>query len=144
MVAFVSHCGANSMYESLMAAVPIVCCPGFADQPANAARLESAGCGVVSKGGSSGVAAALSALLGDLGAFQRQAAALRVILLSQGGPRRGADLVETAGQVGYEHMRPRATRSSWCSWLIIAGIAAAAGSTSFRRRMINLQSVCFL
>ena len=45
---FVTHCGSNSVSEAIMAGVPMVCCPGFADQPANASRIARAGVGILS------------------------------------------------------------------------------------------------
>jgi hypothetical protein len=39
-VAFVSHCGANSLLETLSAGVPLVCVPVFSDQPYNAYAME--------------------------------------------------------------------------------------------------------
>lgn len=132
VVAFVSHCGANSMYESIMASVPIVCCPGKADQPSNAVRLVSAGCGVLAEVGAKGVSAALSTLLANQQEFQQKTAALRKVLLSQGGPSRAADLVEAAGRVGYDHMRPRAIRASWFRWLIVGVAVGAAAFTYYQ------------
>ena len=44
---FVTHCGSNSVAEALLEGVPMICCPFFADQPANALRLARAGVGIV-------------------------------------------------------------------------------------------------
>lgn len=38
---FMTHCGQNSVTESLSAGVPMICCPFDADQPMNAASLSS-------------------------------------------------------------------------------------------------------
>jgi len=43
---FVSHCGANSLHESLWSGVPIVAIPIFADQPDNANRVVENGWGL--------------------------------------------------------------------------------------------------
>ena len=39
-ILFVSHCGMNSASESIALSTPLICLPFFADQPANAARLQ--------------------------------------------------------------------------------------------------------
>lgn len=43
---FLTHGGQNSFMESLMAGTPVVVCPGFADQIANAMRAETSGVGL--------------------------------------------------------------------------------------------------
>merc|ERR1711879_545861 len=46
-VFFITHGGQNSCMESLNAGVPMVVCPGLADQPRNAAKVEKFGFGLV-------------------------------------------------------------------------------------------------
>mmetsp|Transcript_55202 Transcript_55202/g.159865 ORF Transcript_55202/g.159865 Transcript_55202/m.159865 type:complete len:393 (+) Transcript_55202:24-1202(+) len=43
---FLTHGGQNSMTEALSAGAPLVVCPGFGDQPANAAKTEAIGAGL--------------------------------------------------------------------------------------------------
>ncbi|SFO59600.1 N-glycosyltransferase [Pseudonocardia ammonioxydans] len=43
---FISHCGFNGTCEALTAGVPMIGIPLFAEQPANAARIEQLGAGV--------------------------------------------------------------------------------------------------
>jgi MGT family glycosyltransferase len=43
---FITHAGANSMHESLLFGVPMVCIPCFGDQPYNANRIVKAGAGL--------------------------------------------------------------------------------------------------
>lgn len=43
---FITHAGANSMHESLLFGVPMVCIPCFGDQPYNASRIVKASAGV--------------------------------------------------------------------------------------------------
>lgn len=49
---FVTHCGANSIYEAILTSqVPMVCCPCLVDQPGNARRVVKLGLGVMAKKG---------------------------------------------------------------------------------------------
>eukprot|EP00408_Alexandrium_pacificum_P041196 CAMPEP_0171237504 /NCGR_PEP_ID=MMETSP0790-20130122/42999_1 /TAXON_ID=2925 /ORGANISM="Alexandrium catenella, Strain OF101" /LENGTH=509 /DNA_ID=CAMNT_0011703855 /DNA_START=102 /DNA_END=1631 /DNA_ORIENTATION=+ len=43
---FLTHCGQNSFMEGLSAGVPLVACPGFADQPVNAQKAVDIGVGL--------------------------------------------------------------------------------------------------
>eukprot|EP00966_Prymnesium_polylepis_P310656 7177432-Prymnesium_polylepis.1 len=95
-VAFASHCGANSVAEALLNGVPLVCSPGMADQPSNAARVVSAGVGVLARKNATGpgVGPGLEAVLADLSTFRTRAAAMKEAVLAAGGAQRGAVVVE--------------------------------------------------
>lgn len=45
--AFVTHCGQNSSSKAVLAGVPVVAAPFFGDQPLNAHRFISLGCGLL-------------------------------------------------------------------------------------------------
>jgi len=114
VVAFVTHCGANSAGEAILSEKPMICCPVMADQPCNAARIASAGAGVFARS-SSGVhvTAAVSEVLSNLCGFQEKVRKLKGILISHGGAKRGADVIEIIATHGYDHMVPSGQRTSW-------------------------------
>ena len=124
VVVFVSHCGANSLYESLLNGIPIVCCPGKADQPANAARVHSAQAGVVSRHGVHSVEAALMDVFGAIDSYTERAGRIRDLFLCQGGPATGADFVERIISCGVERLIPhtcyneRYSCSMWAFFLV--------------------------
>ena len=95
---FITHCGSNSVYEALLCGVPMVSCPGFADQPANASRLARAGVGVISRKGE--VAVALKELLDNLSSMTTRSKTLAKELESHKGAQRGATLIENIAQEG--------------------------------------------
>jgi len=114
VLAFVTHCGANSVSEAILNETPMICCPGMADQKPNAARIVSSGVGVLAQGGAGpGVACALRKIQGDREGFQSRLKKLKKILLSHGGAKRAADIIESIGAVGYDHMVPSNQRRSW-------------------------------
>lgn len=98
VASFITHCGSNSVYEALLCGVPMVCCPGFADQPANASRLARAGVGVIPRKGD--VAVALRELLDDLSSVTTRSKALAQELESHKGAQRGATMIENIAQEG--------------------------------------------
>jgi MGT family glycosyltransferase len=107
---FVTHCGSNSVSEAILAEVPLVCCPMKADQPSNAARIQSAGIGIVAHGGVRGVGSAVRAMLDDLGTHSKHIQKVKGMLLSNGGARRGADVIEVVAKFGYGHLVPLSHR----------------------------------
>eukprot|EP00931_Biecheleriopsis_adriatica_P075543 TRINITY_DN49384_c0_g1_i1.p1 TRINITY_DN49384_c0_g1~~TRINITY_DN49384_c0_g1_i1.p1 ORF type:complete len:459 (-),score=67.27 TRINITY_DN49384_c0_g1_i1:27-1403(-) len=128
---FITHCGGNSVGEAVLTATPMVCCPGMADQPASAARIESAGAGIMAKGGVAGVGVALQSLLRQLSAYQQRVQKLKRLQLSHGGAKRAADVIESIADVGYEHMVPHRKRGScFCGlawWLVVFCAGGALG-----------------
>jgi UDP:flavonoid glycosyltransferase YjiC (YdhE family) len=128
-VVFVSHCGANSVNESLLNGVPLVCCPGKADQPANAARVASSNTGVLSKRGVYSIHASLQEVLDALPEFTHNARKMRDIFECQGGAATGAAFVHRIITCGAGHLTlPYKTcgRYSWAGWCGVVLAAAAA------------------
>jgi UDP:flavonoid glycosyltransferase YjiC (YdhE family) len=96
--AFVTHCGSNSVAEALLCGVPMICCPGMADQPANASRLAKAGVGFIAKKGKT--AAALKQLLDNLARVTHKSKELAYELESHKGAQQAATLIETIAREG--------------------------------------------
>merc|ERR1712194_160977 len=44
---FLTHCGQNSSNEAIVAGIPVIVAPSFADQIENALRFQELGCGLV-------------------------------------------------------------------------------------------------
>jgi hypothetical protein len=98
--AFVTHGGANSMHEALIAGVPMVVVPLFADQPANADSVVGCGAGIAFHNPiTSLTAAALSAALQDLSkpspdnSYQLAVAKMSKKLSAAGGVAAAADAI---------------------------------------------------
>jgi UDP:flavonoid glycosyltransferase YjiC (YdhE family) len=112
LAAFVTHCGSNSVYEALLCGIPMVCCPGMADQPANAVRPVRAGVGVIAKKGQ--VGRALRQLLEQQTEMSRSAQALAVELESQQGAQGAANVIEKIAHEGA--VGPLTTARRWPWW----------------------------
>jgi MGT family glycosyltransferase len=95
---FVSHCGINSVHESLSAGTPIVGIPMFADQRAMAVRVADAGVGLwLDK--RRFTADALRAAIGRVfreSSFRACIRAAQAAFVNAGGVSRAADLIERA------------------------------------------------
>jgi MGT family glycosyltransferase len=97
---FVSHCGINSVHESLHAGTPIVGIPMFADQRDMAVRIADAGVGLwldKRRFSAGDLRAAVVRVLDD-GEFQHNISAIQQAFARAGGVRRAADLIEQHGQ----------------------------------------------
>ncbi len=102
---FISHCGVNSVYESLAAGTPIVGIPMMAGQRDMAVRVQDAGVGlIVNKSTFTPVElrSAVQRVLQD-DAFRRPIPALQSSFKLAGGARRAADLIESFVAVGIAH-----------------------------------------
>src|SRR5262245_54358240 len=97
---FVSHCGINSVHESIRAGTPIVGIPMFADQRDMAVRVADAGIGVWLDKRRFTAADLRTAIRrvahGD--DFRRAMPGVQQALSDAGGVRRAADLIEGAAR----------------------------------------------
>jgi UDP:flavonoid glycosyltransferase YjiC (YdhE family) len=94
--AFVSHCGTNSVQESIWEGTPIVGFPMFGPQADMALRIEDAGVGIrldKTHFTPDALRAAIGRLLGDR-SFADATAPIRTRFEEAGGVRRAADLIE--------------------------------------------------
>jgi UDP:flavonoid glycosyltransferase YjiC (YdhE family) len=93
-----SHCGINSVHESVQAGTPIVGIPMFADQRDMAVRVADAGIGTwldKRRFTADGLRAAILRVLNEQ-SFRRALPAVQRALADAGGVRRAADLIERA------------------------------------------------
>jgi UDP:flavonoid glycosyltransferase YjiC (YdhE family) len=93
---FVSHCGINSVHESLTAGTPIVGIPMFADQRDMAVRVADAGVGLwldKSRFSAGDLRGAVVRVLTEE-PFRRAIPAVQQALAAAGGVRRAADLID--------------------------------------------------
>jgi len=95
---FVSHCGINSVHESLAAGTPVVGIPMLADQRDMAARVADAGVGLwldKSRFTTAQLRDAIAKVSTD-SAFRDRIPALQKAFAKAGGVKRAADLIERA------------------------------------------------
>lgn len=103
--AFISHCGVNSVHESLYAGTPIVGIPILAGQRDTAARVRDAGVGLTLDKTTLTGAELRSAILRVLkdDSFRKPIPAIQSSFQLAGGPARAADLIEHLVAVGIDH-----------------------------------------
>lgn len=104
--AFVSHCGMNSVSETLYFGKPVLGLPIFGDQHYNAARLADLGVGLrldKQRFTAADVRRHIITLLHDR-RFAAAAARMSVVQQKAGGLMRAADLTETAALAGFQHL----------------------------------------
>ena len=103
--AFVSHCGVNSVHESLFAGAPIVGIPLLADQHDMALRVVDAGVGVLLEK-QRFTAADLRTSIADVLRSERYRRAIPAVQASfrlAGGVKRAAELIEHVAAFGVAH-----------------------------------------
>jgi MGT family glycosyltransferase len=96
--AFVSHCGINSVHESMVAGTPIVGIPMFADQRDMAVRVADAGTGVwIDKRRITAAALreALQRVMSEA-SFTERIGAVQAAIREAGGVTRAADIIAAA------------------------------------------------
>lgn len=92
---FITHCGMNSVSESLYMGVPMVLAPQTGEEFAVARRTEEVGAGKMLSGGSPDkIRAAVSSVLGEP-RYAEAAARMRADFLSCSGAAGGADFIES-------------------------------------------------
>lgn len=124
--AFITHCGSNSVYEALLSQVPMVCCPGFADQPGNALRLVRVGAGVMATKKSKGrwdVVRALKSLQENYDTMQQSLHEIAEAIQRDGGSRRAASIIEN---VAKGTSKPEQRERRWCCGVLGPMLALVA------------------
>lgn len=100
--ALVSHCGINSVHESLTAGTPIVGIPMFADQLDMAVRVADAGAGLwldKHQFSPEALRTAIARVLDDE-TFRARIPPIQAVFARAGGVRRAADLIQQTAQRG--------------------------------------------
>ena len=121
---FVTHCGSNSVYEALLSGVPMICCPGMADQPANAARLARIGVGIIARDGR--VGEALNRLLNVYDNFRSRSSNIASQLNSNDSAAHAATLIEQIARGEIDDIEKAKIRMPWWpAFLLTLGATVA-------------------
>ena len=95
VVAFTTHCGSNSIFESILNNVPIIGVPLGKDQPANAARVKAAYIGAIVENGADGaVGKSIEYVLHNLSKYVEPLSKLNDIFNNLGGASEAVNIVE--------------------------------------------------
>uniref|UniRef100_A0A7S4I558 UDP-glycosyltransferases domain-containing protein n=1 Tax=Odontella aurita TaxID=265563 RepID=A0A7S4I558_9STRA len=128
---FWSHMGTGGTYESVLAGVPLLAMPFYADQSANARHAVDRGVALEVDPrdfGASDAVRKLVELTGDP-SFSARARKLGRLVRHEGGARRAVDLLHTAIEEGSEHLVPELYRlprmqhhglDIWVTWIAFA------------------------
>jgi len=91
---FLTHCGMNSVSESLLCGVPMVLFPQHSEEEAVAGRAEELGAGLrLKRASAEGIRRALEAVLAD-GRYRKAAQAIAADFATCGGAKAAADFIE--------------------------------------------------
>lgn len=124
--AFFSHCGINSVYESIIAGKPIIALPFRYDQKDNAARIEDHNIGYrldkfLPNLKSNHIVDGIIHVLNDQ-QYEINMKQLQKIILHEGGAVKAVDLIEKTHAIGYNHLIPKNLFTPW--WYIDQEISA--------------------
>lgn len=161
VVAFVSHCGGNSVAESMAMGVPIVGYPQFGDQPAVCQRVADAGAGITGPVGGWVQADEVLAVVTNP-AFTAGAQRIARLFKNFGGVAKAANLLELGAHGDLAVMRTPPERSlvasfqlggydlllyahilmfvvilaccRWCSWSSSCGTRKSTGVENVRKQ----------
>lgn len=129
---FLSHCGMNSVSESLYMATPLLLYPQTAEQQAVARRVTELGAGLrLADDSAAGIRAAVQTLL-HTPAYAEAAAACSADFRACAGPKGAADFIESAphpdgGRDLMAELNRVNGRFQLCYWLLVAAVLCALG-----------------
>lgn len=118
--AFVSHCGGNSVSESMAMGKPIIGYPQFGDQPANCQRVADAGAGITAAKTQSWVKREHVLEVLSNPSYEKRAQVLQRLFKAFGGAQKAADLLEIGASGDFALMIPATEHSFW-SWFTLNG-----------------------
>ena len=117
--AFVSHCGGNSVAESMALGKPIIGYPQFAEQTANCFRVADAGAGTTSTPRAWVTKDSIMEVLQEP-KYAEKAQAVSMLFKTFGGVSKAADLLE-AGSAGGLRLLANPREGSFMSWYKLGG-----------------------
>ncbi len=161
MAISIVHCGLNTVHESILNSLPLICLPSVFDQFEVAARVVSHGVGVSMYGmldklfgsfslTSQMVADAIDEVSVD-NYLHKNISRMKKTLLVRGGAKRAADLVELYEDVGYDHLVPAYLKYDWnwvqyynCDvWALLALLVGVVSWCSWRLCACACRWICF-
>jgi hypothetical protein len=118
---FISHCGINSVYESIWLGTSVLCIPILADQQDMAQRLEDAGVGkwlnkltFTSKQLKETIEIMLQE--NEISLRQRNIKRIQTLMKLHGGVERAVDLIEIVAEYGIESLIPINNSYPWYAY----------------------------
>lgn len=129
---FITHCGMNSVSESLYMATPMVLYPQTSEQYAVAKRTAEIGAGEqLTDDSAVGIKAAVERILGN-SVYQKAAAKQGAEFRACGGVKAAADYIESAphksnGIDVLEELKKSTAKFQFCYWTIVAAIIVLFG-----------------
>jgi len=119
--AFVSHCGGNSVSESMSAGTPIVGYPQFGDQVPNCLHVADAGAGITALRKQSWVKGEDIEEVLSNPAYEQRAQSLQRLFSIFGGAKKAADLLELGASGDLAALAPPPSQSLG-SWVRLNGL----------------------
>ncbi len=129
VVAFISHCGMNSLQEALYHGVPIIATPRFGDQFENAGVAVRLGTGVAFSlltVTADELVSGVHAFLADLPRYAANGARVSRVLQNENGARKAVTIVEELAATGATHLILEHERSSLNEQYCIDAVATIA------------------
>ncbi len=129
VVAFVSHCGMNSLHEALYHGVPIIATPLLGDQFENAGVAVRVGAAVslpLASVTTTQLVDGVHAFLANLSSYRASAARVSRVMRNENGARKAVSLIEELAATGSAHLVPVHALDSFNQRYCVDAIATLA------------------